>query len=205
MNRFFVRRMLKAMALRIRLPAKLFLFIFFDKQYFVGRHFDEGLAGYIWAFSAIWQRNILRLAPPMPFPASSRVTISNAKNIDFHPDDINNFQSSGIYLQNFKGRIIIGRGTYIAPNVGIITANHDPENLDIHLEGKSVELGQRCWIGMNAVLLPGVVLGDNTIVGAGSVVTKSFPDGNVIVAGNPARFIRRGSSSTSVTGLLNLN
>jgi len=43
---------------------------------------------------------------------------------------------------------------------------------------------------MNSIILPGVLLGEKTIVGAGSVVTKSFPDGNCIVAGNPAKVIR---------------
>jgi acetyltransferase-like isoleucine patch superfamily enzyme len=117
--------------------------------------------------------------------------ISNSGNISFHPDDLNNFQSPGTYIQNFKGKITIGYGSYIAPNVGIITANHDPQNLDAHLAGKDVVLGERCWIGMNAVLLPGVALGGRTIVGAGSVVTKSFPDGNCVIAGNPARLIRK--------------
>jgi acetyltransferase-like isoleucine patch superfamily enzyme len=58
------------------------------------------------------------------------------------------------------------------------------------LPGKDVIIGKKCWIGMNSVILPGVCLGDHTIVGAGSVVTKSFPDGNCIIAGNPARIIR---------------
>lgn len=96
----------------------------------------------------------------------------------FHPDDINNFQGFGNYYQNFTAKIIIGKGTYIAPNVGIITANHDPMDLDKHLPGKDVIIGENCWIGMNAVILPGVVLGPRTIVGAGSVVTHSFPEGN---------------------------
>lgn len=52
-------------------------------------------------------------------------------------------------------------------------------------------IGDKCWIGMNSVILPGVVLGDNTIVGAGSVVTKSFENGHCVVAGNPAKLIKR--------------
>ena len=86
--------------------------------------------------------------------------------------------------------IQIGKGTYIAPNVGLITANHDPQKLDNHLPSKPIKLGENCWIGMNSVILPGITLGDHTIVGAGSVVTKSFPEGYCVVAGNPAKLLR---------------
>lgn len=171
-------------------PIKIILLMFFDKKYIVGRHFDDGLSGYVWAISAIWQRNILRLSKPMPFPVSVRTYISNYNNVIFHPDDINNFQSPGVYMQNISANIIIGRGSYIGPNVGIITSNHDLSDLKNHIKGKDVELGVNCWIGMNSVLLPGVKLGNKTIVGAGSVVTKSFVNGNCIIAGNPAIVIR---------------
>jgi len=51
-------------------------------------------------------------------------------------------------------------------------------------------LKKRAWIGINSTILPGVTIGENSIVGAGSVVTKDVPD-NTIVAGNPAKFIKR--------------
>lgn len=51
-------------------------------------------------------------------------------------------------------------------------------------------LCEKCWIGMNSMILPGVELGNRTIVGAGSIVTKSFKEGNCIIAGNPAKVIR---------------
>lgn len=168
-----------------------FLSIFFDRKYLTGRHFDRGFNGYRWSFRAIWTRNILRLAPPLPFPVGLNVIISNPENINFHPDDLNNFQSPGTYFQNFKGEIEIGRGTYIAPNVGIITANHDFNSLDGHVEGKSIKIGERCWIGMNVVLLPGVVLGPKSIVAAGAVVTKSYPEGNIVLAGIPAKPMKK--------------
>ncbi len=52
-----------------------------------------------------------------------------------------------------------------------------------------IKIGNNCFIGIRSIILPGVILGDNTIVGAGSVVTKSFTEGNVIIAGNPAHAI----------------
>ena len=52
-----------------------------------------------------------------------------------------------------------------------------------------ITIGDNCFIGYKSILLPGVELGNSTIVGAGSVVTKSFPEGNIVIAGNPARKI----------------
>ena len=62
--------------------------------------------------------------------------------------------------------------------------------MELHDGPKTVYIEEKCWIGMNSVLLPEVRLGEKTIVGAGSVVTKSFPMGNCIIAGNPAKIIR---------------
>lgn len=95
----------------------------------------------------------------------------------------------GCYIQGL-GRIYIGDYTEIAQNVGIISANHDPYNHSEHDRSEVVRIGSYCWIGMAAIILPGVELGDFTVVGAGSVVTKSFPQGYVVIAGNPASVIR---------------
>lgn len=184
-----MKRLIKRFSYISRPLAKYFLSLFFDPKYLVGRHFDQGFGGYTFAFRAVWQKNILRLAPPMPWPTLLTCIVTNPMNISFHPDDLNNFQSPGTYFQGFK-KITIGRGSYIAPNVGIITGNHRLDNLDEHEEGRDVVIGERCWIGMNAVVLPGVVLGNYTIVAAGAVVTKSFPEGQQIIGGSPARVLK---------------
>lgn len=171
-------------------PALFVFSFFFDKKYLKGKYFDHSFAGYIWCVRAIFRQKILGFNRNIPWPVSPFIVITNPENIVFHHDDLNNFQGFGNYFQNFAGKIIIGKGSYIAPNAGIITANHDPYNLDKHAEGKDVVLGKSCWIGMNSVILPGVVLGDHTIVGAGSVVTKSFSEGYCVIAGNPARIIK---------------
>lgn len=190
MSKLINKRSVKSGLRSMRPLAKFLLRPFFASEYLCGRFFDTHLQGYRWALRAIWQRNILRLARPLPFPANHSISVANPANLIFHPDDLNNFQSFGIYFQNFNGKITLGRGCYIAPNVGIITSNHDPVALDTHLPGKDVVLREGCWLGMNSIVLPGVVLGPNTVVGAGSVVTKSFPKGKCIIAGNPAEFIR---------------
>jgi len=185
-----MKALLKSFANWLR-PLLLFICsLFFDKKYLTGRYFDPGFGGYRLAFRSIWMKNILRLAPPQPWPTGLTCHISNAENIVFHPDDLNNFHSPGTYFQNFDGCIHIGRGTYIGPNVGIITANHTSSDLRTHEEGQDIAIGEKCWIGMNAVLLPGVELGPGTTVAAGSVVTKSFPSGNLVIGGVPAKVLK---------------
>lgn len=172
----------------------IFAFFLYDREYLKGRWFAgkmNGLCsiGWEWVTQDAISRIILRHNLEAKFPVSNRISIVCPENIEFDVDDLNNFQSFGIYFQAI-GKIKIGKGTYIAPNVGLITSNHDLKNLDLHMPPNPIRLGNRCWIGMNSVILPGVELGDDTIVGAGSVVTKSFPEGKCVIAGNPAKVIR---------------
>jgi acetyltransferase-like isoleucine patch superfamily enzyme len=164
--------------------------IFFGKEYLIGKYFEESIQGWRWLLKGIFWQKILGINKHIPWPVSPFIIISNPNNILFDANDINNFQTFGNYFQNSEAKIYIGKGTYIAPNVGIITVNHNPNDLDKYLDGKDVIIGKKCWVGMNSIILPGVELGDNTIVGAGSIVTKSFPEGNVIIAGNPAKKIK---------------
>lgn len=167
----------------------LFSCFFYDKKYLTGRWFANGYKsiGWKWAARDIHYRihtlNHLNIKWPIsPY-------IESGTNIEFDPDNLDNFQGFGNYFQTIDGKISIGKGTYIAVNVGIVTTNHDLNNLDKHVCGKDVIIGNSCWIGMNSVILPGVVLGNHTVVGAGSVVTKSFFEGNCVIAGNPAKKI----------------
>ena len=58
---------------------------------------------------------------------------------------------------------------------------------------KPIKIGDYCWLGMNTLVMSGVELGPSTIVGGGSIVTKSFPEGYCVIAGNPAKVIRKGT------------
>jgi hypothetical protein len=165
--------------------------LFFDKRYLRGRHFDCSLRGWMWAVRGLLTQKVLRYNAHVPWPVSPFTIVNCPSTVTFDRDDLNNFQTMGVYFGNFGGgRINIGRGTYIAPNVGIITTNHDPADPERHLEPKDVCLGEKCWIGMNSVILPGVSLGDHTTVGAGAVVTRSYPEGHCVLAGVPARIVR---------------
>ena len=125
----------------------------------------------------------------IPYPVNPR-TIVSADRVIFDPDNINIFQTPGCYWQVHDAHIYVGSGCYVAPNVGIITTNHDIQDPSRHSPGQDVRIGKNCWIGMNAVILPGVVLGDHTVVAAGAVVAKSFPNGYVVVGGVPAKVIK---------------
>lgn len=87
------------------------------------------------------------------------------------------------------GGIEIGDNAQIGPGVTITTTDHDYSQVDMSEKFKKVTIGERAWIGANTTILPGVTIGENTVVGAGSVVTKDLP-ANVIAVGVPAKIIK---------------
>lgn len=90
------------------------------------------------------------------------------------------------------GHIYVGDYTMFAPGVIVATAGHPilPELREtVYQYNMPVHIGKNCWIGAGAIILPGVTIGDQVVVGAGSVVTKDLPS-NVVAVGNPCRVIR---------------
>ena len=122
------------------------------------------------------------------WPVHSASTVYDAENIlvgiDAYPGIM-----KGCYIQG-KGGITIGDYTQVGPNVAIISANHDYYDTRKHIPS-SVIIGKYCWIGVGAKIMPGVTLGDWTVVAAGAVVTKSFPDGFCVIGGVPAKVIKQ--------------
>ena len=88
--------------------------------------------------------------------------------------------------------IYVGDGTMFGPNCVIATAGHPilPELREKQYQfNVPVHIGRNCWLGAGVLVMPGVTIGDNTVIGAGSVVTKDIP-GNVVAVGNPCRVLR---------------
>lgn len=111
--------------------------------------------------------------------------------------------NAGAYLGG-QGGIAIGENVIIGPGVKIFSENHNYDNMKINIKDQGVSraavtINDNCWIGANATILAGVVIGEGCVIAAGSVVTKSVAAGSV-AAGVPARVIRnRKSEVASIT------
>lgn len=92
-----------------------------------------------------------------------------------------------------EATVKIGRNAFLGPNVSIFTACHplDAGKRNQFIEwAEPVTIGDNVWIGGNVTILPGVNIGDNVVIGAGSVVTKDFPS-DVVIGGNPAKILKK--------------
>lgn len=89
--------------------------------------------------------------------------------------------------------IYVGDATMFGPNVVVATAGH-PVLPELRVQGYQynapIHIGKNCWIGAGALIMPGITIGDNVVVGAGSVVTRDLPS-NVVAVGNPCRILRK--------------
>jgi acetyltransferase-like isoleucine patch superfamily enzyme len=117
--------------------------------------------------------------PPFYTDCGKNITIG--KNV---------FINSGCHFQD-QGGIFIGDGVLIGHNVTLATLNHGfmPEDRGT-LYPAPIIIGKNVWIGANATILPGVTIGENSIIAAGAVITKDIPE-NVIAGGVPAKIIKK--------------
>lgn len=97
-------------------------------------------------------------------------------------------------------KINFGNNVFVGSNCGFYTAEHplDPDDRNAGYElAKEINIGDNVWFGGNVVVLAGVTIGSNTVIGAGSVVTKDIPEG-VVAVGNPYRVIREITEGDSI-------
>jgi maltose O-acetyltransferase len=140
----------------------------------------------------------------LPFPYSFLANILNEiikeryiniKKVKFNNDFyclFGNLHGDSVWFTNTYildyAPVYFGKNITVGPDVKIITSWHDPENFN-KVRAAAIHIEDNVWITMNVIVLPGVRIGQNSIIAAGSVVTKDVPQ-NTIVAGNPAKVIR---------------
>ncbi|MBQ3450313.1 MAG: sugar O-acetyltransferase [Synergistaceae bacterium] len=113
-----------------------------------------------------------------PFQIDAACCVHMGKNV---------FANHGLTVMSV-GTIIIEDGVMLGPEVGLFTVNHEPKNIRIIMT-KEIRIKRNAWIGARANILPGVTIGENAIIGTGSIVTHDIPD-NCVAVGNPARIVK---------------
>lgn len=169
---------------KVRYGIEWLLAVFPHFRYFKKtRHYEYPITLPIW-----YRQKFIGKNADAYWPMHPSSMVSYPKNVLIGKGVVPGY-SAGCYLHAVN-KIYIDDYTFIAPNVGIMSGNHDVSDLRLQTMNAPVKIGKYCWIGMNAVILPEVELGDFTIVGAGAIVTKSFPGGHCVIGGNPARIIK---------------
>lgn len=168
---------------------KVFGRLAYSPKYLVGKWYSHFWSpGWRWAFNGMFAKLFAAHGRGIPWPIAAGC--SCGRNIVFHVDDLNNFQGTAVFQTFGDAHIVIGHDVWIARGCSIITTNHDQLNPREHVTPKSVCIHDHCWLGTNVCILPGVTLGEHTVVGAGAVVTHSFNDGYCVLGGVPAKVIK---------------
>ena len=127
----------------------------------------------------LFQRKLEEVTILAPFFCDMGIRVSVGRKV-FINENVQLISGGGIEIRD---------GVLIAPRVCIATVNHDELDRHRFFTYRRVVLGKNAWICTNATICPGVTVGENSIVAAGSVVTRDVPD-HVVVGGNPAKIIR---------------
>ncbi|MCP1198064.1 DapH/DapD/GlmU-related protein [Notoacmeibacter sp. MSK16QG-6] len=144
--------------------------------------------GPIVALRTLFFQKFLRINGHVPWPVHPSTHIKAPKKIvrgTRFPG-----LSAGCHIDGRNG-IEFGRNVWVGPNVAIISMNHDMLDFRRYEAADPIRIGDNSWLGIRTVILPGVVLGPHTVVAAGAVVTQSFPEGDQVLGGVPARVIRK--------------
>lgn len=136
----------------------------------------------------VFQQKILGINRNVPWPVHRTSVIRAPHKIV--RGNRNPGLSMGVYMDGRNG-IILGNNVLLGPRSSIISMNHDLCDFDRFLPAEPVRIGDNCWLGAGAIVLPGVQLGNHVVVAAGAVVTKSFLEDDILIGGVPARVIKK--------------
>lgn len=145
----------------------------------------------------IFQR-VFRIDAAFPYMKHFTSRMSNGKKIKIIGDNREkikltrqHFATAGGCFFNGANGIEIGEGTIFSQNVVISSTGHDFQDISKGTENSPIKIGKDVWIGANTVIMPGIVIADDCIVGAGSIVTKSFTEQGCVIAGAPAKVLKK--------------
>lgn len=133
-------------------------------------------------------QKIFRINSHVPWPVHWTSRVMAPHKID--PGNRFPGLSNGCHIDGRNG-IVFGENVWVGPRVTIVSMNHDSNDYSKYLPAEPIVIKKNSWLASNAVILPGVTLGEHTLVAAGAVVTKSFPEGDQVLAGSPARVIKK--------------
>ncbi|UQD53491.1 acetyltransferase [Bacillus methanolicus] len=119
-----------------------------------------------------------------PLPVS--ITVENQEAVLVIGDNV--FINYGVDI-GCNLSIFIGNNVKIGPLTNIIDSNYHQIDMDDEMRPKKIKISDKVWIGRQCIILPGVTIGENSVIASGSIVTKDVPP-NVLVAGSPAKVIR---------------
>lgn len=159
------------------------LFILWPKYMKSGNEHSPVIVLKYWFF-----QKILRINSTVPWPVHPTSRVKNPENIQ------RGTRTPGLSLAcHIDGRngIVLGENVWIGPRVSLISMNHDVNNFHRYISDNPIVIDENSWLGANCTILPGVHLGKHTVVAAGAVVTKSFPEGDQVLAGVPAKVAKK--------------
>lgn len=154
--------------------------------FYSGLHFEDLLNSSFWSvFKLFFIQKICRINSKVNWQVHHSTSVLSPENVERGK----NFKSSSknCHIDGRSG-IIFGKNVWLGPSVKIISQNHNLSKYSEYTISDPIRIGNNCWIGAGAIILPGVQLGNHTVVAAGSVVTKKFMGINQLIAGNPALF-----------------
>lgn len=133
-------------------------------------------------------QKVFRLNARVPWPVHPTSRVRKPENI--RRGTRTPGLSLGCHIDGRNG-IVLGENVWIGPRVSIISMNHDVNNFNKYISEDPIVIERDSWLGANSIILPGVHLGQHTVVAAGAVVTKSFPIGDQVIAGVPASVVKK--------------
>lgn len=141
-----------------------------------------------WLLQCIVAQKVAGINRDIPWPVHFSSIVKGHENIHSATEIVG--EAPWNYIDGRNG-IVLEENVWLGPKVSIISQNHDENQFEHYITEKPIVIKKNCLLLTNCVILPGVELGEHTIVAAGAVVTHSFPEGNQLIGGVPAKVIRK--------------